>query len=169
MAEVWGRLALRLANAEVYQFDYASYATTVGGFLDSLTDVPGSEEKLDLDSARNAAEAWRREADRLNVLVSQALAENRELSGNRVSELNQILLSIEREFLDSQGIPGRPWFKHILYAPRYTYAAMSLPGVTEAAEQEDWDLASTQLQLLTDRLETVTELMRQAQAQVPSE
>ena len=169
MAEVWGRLALRLANAEIYPFDYATYATTVDGFLDSLTDVPGSEEKLDFDSARNAVDAWRREADRLNALVSQALAENRDLSGDHVSELNQILLSIEREFLDPQGIPGRPWFKHILYAPRYTYAAMSLPGVTEAAEQEDWGLASTQLQLLTDRLETVTELMRQAQAQVPSE
>ena len=169
MAEVWGRLALRLANAEIYPFDYASYATTVGGFLESLSDLPGSEQQLDLESARNAAEAWHQEAARLNALISQALVENRDLSGDRVSELNQILLSIEREFLDPQGIPGRPWFKHILYAPRYTYAAMSLPGVTEAVEQQDWELASTQLHLLTDRLETVTELMRQAQAQVPSE
>lgn len=169
MAEVWGRLALRLANSEIYPFDYASYATIVGGFVDSLADLPGSEEKLDLDSARNAADAWHQEADRLNALVSQALAENRDLSGDRVSELNQILLSIEREFLDPQGIPGRPWFKHILYAPRYTYAAMSLPGVTEAAEQRDWELASVQLQALVERLETVTELMQQAQAKVPGE
>jgi uncharacterized coiled-coil protein SlyX len=57
----------------------------------------------------------------------------------------------------------------VLYAPRYTYAAMSLPGVTEAAERQDWELASEQLRLLIERLERVTELMRQAQAQVPGE
>ena len=169
MAEVWGRLALRLANAEIYPFDFASYATRVGGFLESLSKLPGVEEKLDLAEARRAAETWRQEADRLNEGVTQALARIQDLSADRLSELNQLLLRIEREFLDPRGIPGRPWFKHVLYAPRYTYAAMSLPGVTEAAERQDWELASEQLRLLIERLERVTELMRQAQAQVPGE
>lgn len=169
MAEVWGRLALRLANAEVYPFDYAGYATTVGDFLDSLNELPGTEENLELAAARKAAEAWKKEAEHLNLLVSQMLADNRDLPTERLTELNQLLLRVEREFLDSKGIPGRPWFKHILYAPRYTYAAMSLPGATEAVEQQDWRLASAQLDLLIDRLERVTELMRQAQAQVQGE
>ncbi|MGB5658317.1 MAG: M28 family metallopeptidase [Thermoanaerobaculia bacterium] len=169
MAEVWGRLALRLANAEVYPFDYAGYATTVGDFLDSLNELPGTEENLELAAARKAAEAWKKEAEHLNLLVSQMLADNRDLPTERLTELNQLLLRVEREFLDSKGIPGRPWFKHILYAPRYTYAAMSLPGATEAVEQQDWRLASAQLDLLIDRLERVTELMREAQAQVQGE
>ncbi|MGB5175665.1 MAG: M28 family metallopeptidase, partial [Thermoanaerobaculia bacterium] len=169
MAEVWGRLALRLANAEVYPFDYAGYATTVGDFLDSLNELPGTEENLELAAARKAAEAWKKEAEHLNLLVSQMLADSRDLSTERLTELNQLLLRVEREFLDSNGIPGRPWFKHILYAPRYTYAAMSLPGATEAVEQQDWRLASAQLDLLIDRLERVTELMREAQAQVQGE
>lgn len=53
----------------------------------------------------------------------------------------------------SEGIPDRPWFKHVLYAPRYTYAAMSLPGIQEAVEAADWDRARRQVELLTRRLE----------------
>jgi N-acetylated-alpha-linked acidic dipeptidase len=169
MVEVWGRLALRLANAEIYPFDYSGYATTVKAFLDSLTDIPDVEQKLDLTSASNAAEAWRQEAARLQLLVSQTLDKNPPPSPDRFSELNQILLRVERQFLHPEGIPGRPWFKHLLYAPRYTYAAMSLPGVREAAEAQDWELASQQLELLIERFERVAELMRQAQTLVPAE
>ncbi len=167
MVEVWGRLALRLANAEVYPFDYSAYAKTVAAFLDSLTDIPDVEQKLDLTAARDAAEAWRQEADRLQDLVSRALDSNQPPAPGRFADLNQILLLVERQFLHPEGIPGRPWFKHLLYAPRYTYAAMSLPGVREAVEEQDWELASQQLQLLTERFETVAELMRQAQTLVP--
>ena len=168
MAEVWGRLALRLANAEVYPFDYAAYAATVGRFLDALTDIPDGPERLDLASAKQAADNWHQEAEQLNLLIGQHLAENPERAVGRFSELNRLLLQMEREFLDSKGIPGRPWFKHILYAPRYTYSAMSLPGVREAAEGQDWDLASQQLRVLIERLEVITDLTRQAQDQVQS-
>ena len=48
MVEVWGRLGLRLANAEVIPYDFRPYASTVHGFLDSLREIPGLEEKLDL-------------------------------------------------------------------------------------------------------------------------
>jgi len=169
MVEVWGRLALRLANAEIYPFDYSGYATTVQAFLDSLTEIPEVEQKLDLTAASNAVEAWRQEAARLQLLVSQTLDKNPPPSPDRFSELNQILLRVERQFLHPEGIPGRPWFKHLLYAPRYTYAAMSLPGVREAAEAQDWELASQQLELLIERFERVAELMRQAQTLVPAE
>ena len=52
--------------------------------------------------------------------------------------MNRALLQFERTWLHDAGIPGRPWFKHLLFAPRYTYAAMTLPGITEAAEAGDW-------------------------------
>jgi N-acetylated-alpha-linked acidic dipeptidase len=39
------------------------------------------------------------------------------------------------------GLPGRTWYKHLIYAPgRLTgYAAKTLPGVREAIEEEQWD------------------------------
>ena len=84
-----------------------------------------------------------------------------------LSKLNTALLRVEREFLLPEGIPGRPWFKHVLFAPRYTYAAMSLPGVREAAEARDWDLARRQLDLLVGRLRAVTEATKRAASLVP--
>jgi N-acetylated-alpha-linked acidic dipeptidase len=60
-----------------------------------------------------------------------------------------------------------PWFKHGLYAPRYTYAAMSLPGVREAAEASNWTEARRQLEVLTGRLRAVTEATRRAASEVP--
>lgn len=60
-----------------------------------------------------------------------------------------------------------PWFKHCLYAPRYTYAAMSLPGVREAAESGNWAEARRQLEVLTERLRAATEATRRAASLVP--
>jgi N-acetylated-alpha-linked acidic dipeptidase len=39
------------------------------------------------------------------------------------------------------GLPGRTWYKHLIYAPgRLTgYGAKTLPGVREAIEEEQWD------------------------------
>jgi hypothetical protein len=54
-------------------------------------------------------------------------------------------------------IPGRPCFRHALYAPRYTYAAMSLRGVREAAEAGDWNPARRQAERLAERLAAVAE------------
>ena len=37
-------------------------------------------------------------------------------------------------------MPGRDWYKHLIYAPgRFTgYAPKTLPGVREAIEEERW-------------------------------
>ncbi len=160
MVEVWGRMALRLANAEVLPYDLGHYAATVEGFLEKLAEVPGLAENLDLGPARAAVGAWAGEAAHLETALGKALVAG---AGNeRFAALNEALLGAERQLLLEEGIPDRPWFKHVLYAPRYTYAAMSLPGVREAAEKGDWELAKEQLERLTARLEAVAAQVRQA-------
>ena len=59
---------------------------------------------------------------------------------------------MERNWLIPDGIPGRPWFKHSLYAARYTYAHLELPGLTEAVEKSDWDTAKQQAAILKDQV-----------------
>ena len=66
--------------------------------------------------------------------------------------MNQQLMQVERNWCNPQGIPGRPWFKHSLYAARYTYAHLELPGLTEAAEAGDWKVAAEQAKILQDEL-----------------
>ncbi len=168
MAEVWGRLALRLANAEIHPYDFRPYAAAVLGFVDSLANDTDAGTKLDLTPVRKAVAGWQQEAERLQGEIDQALGREAALPASSLSELNAALLQIERTFLLPEGIPGRPWFKHSLYAPRYTYAALSLPGVREAAESGDWELAGQQLGLLVGRLKAVTEATNRAVSLVPN-
>jgi len=168
MAEVWGRLALRLANAEVYPFDFALYADRVDGFLAALEGQPGVAGNLDLSAAKEAVAVWSREAVQLNQAIESEMTRQDGGAGQeatapgRFREVNELLLQAEKAFLLEDGIPGRPWFKHVLYAPRFTYAAMSLPGVQEAVDERDWERARSQLALLTERFQRMSEILRQA-------
>ena len=167
MVEVWGRLGLRLANADVIPYAFRPYASTVRSFVDSLREVPGLEEKLDLTAVSAVVDEWRREAEKLHQKTEEALTREGETQAGTYADLNAALLTIERALLLEDGIPDRPWFKHALYAPRYTYAAMSLPGVREAAEAGNWDLARKQLGLLVERLAAATKATERAAALVP--
>ena len=75
---------------------------------------------------------------------------------------------MERNWCNPQGIPGRPWFKHSLYAARYTYAHLELPGLTEAAEAGDWKQAVTQAKILEDELTKNTALLRHVKRELDS-
>jgi N-acetylated-alpha-linked acidic dipeptidase len=75
---------------------------------------------------------------------------------------------VERNWCNPAGIPGRPWFKHSIYATRFTYAHLELPGLTEAAEAGDWTRAAAQAQILKDELVKNTATLRQAIDQLNS-
>ena len=53
----------------------------------------------------------------------------------------------ERPLTSPAGLPNRPWFTHLIYAPGfYTgYGVKTLPGVREAIEQKQWRLADEQI------------------------
>jgi N-acetylated-alpha-linked acidic dipeptidase len=165
MAEVWGRMAMRLANADVLPLDFQLYAKRVGDFLDALGKQPGVAEHLDLGAARAAQQSWVAAADKLEQGTTAALSGGGTAS---FAPLNAQLLHVERGFLLDQGIPNRPYFKHVLYAPKETYAAMTFPGVQEAVDKGDWALARDQLGQLTERFQAVGKAVQQAAALVPA-
>ncbi|MGB6847375.1 MAG: transferrin receptor-like dimerization domain-containing protein, partial [Thermoanaerobaculia bacterium] len=161
MVEVWCRLALRLANADILPYDFRSYAEVVGGFLDTIEKQPEVAANLDLSTASDAVDKWRQQAERLDRTLRTHL-QTGDLSPARTAAVNKALLQVERQFLSTEGIPDRPWFKHVLYAPRYTYAAMSLPGIQEAVEVKDWDRARYQVDVLSQRLEAAAAMVKGA-------
>ena len=158
MAEVWGRMALRLANAEAYPHDLAIYGDRVSGFIEAIAaqDLTRGELTDAIEAARVAVSIWRSTADSLERAYAAILAESASPGRTRrLSAMNEILRGIEQQLLDERGIPGRPWFKHLLYAPKYTYAAMTLPGVQEAMDAQDWVRARVQLGLVAEKLRAV--------------
>lgn len=74
------------------------------------------------------------------------------------------MMQVERNWLNPDGIPERPWFKHILYGARFTYAHLELPGLTEAVEKQDWSTARQQAEILQRALEKNTKLLEEMNA-----
>jgi N-acetylated-alpha-linked acidic dipeptidase len=157
MAELWGCLALRLANAQILPVDVEAYASAIRDFLRSLDEVPGLRDALDLGDLVRKTRSLRAAGRRLNQRVAEAL-EKDPPDDATTDRINRALLDFEGNWANPSGIPGRPWFKHLLYAPRYTYAAMTLPGITEATEAKDWTRAREQAALVATALEKNTAL-----------
>jgi N-acetylated-alpha-linked acidic dipeptidase len=73
-----------------------------------------------------------------------AAADPAKLPDGQRAQLNDLLRGMEQTLLDAKGLPGRPWYQHLVYAPGlYTgYGVKTLPGVREAIEERHWDEAN---------------------------
>lgn len=62
----------------------------------------------------------------------------------QLAQVNAVLATIDRSLLDQKGLPGRPWYKSMVYAPglQTGYGVKTLPGVREAIEGKRWDEAN---------------------------
>ncbi len=78
--------------------------------------------------------------------------------------LNDALVQVERAFLDPRGLPGRPWFRHTLYAPGLTtgYASWPFPGVVQALKDRDPKALEAQMRLVAERINAATEAISAA-------
>ena len=182
MSQLWGVAALRLANADLLPFDFASYASNVRQFVNelakaneksmwgqppspALSEVEGAVQPgkarlplLDLGPVRDAIDAFEAAGKLLNESLSSKLASGH-IDPKLALTLNHGMMQVERNWLNPDGIPGRPWFKHILYGARFTYAHLELPGLTEAVEKQDWPTARQQAEILQRALEKNTQLV----------
>ncbi|MEK6299078.1 MAG: M28 family metallopeptidase [Acidobacteriota bacterium] len=160
-AQVWGVLALRLANANVLPFDFAFYADNIRQFIGELRK--NNRAASGLDFARLAKSVGEFEsAGRLLALEVDRILRSRSREVTADDKLASQMMTVERNWLNAEGIPGRSWFKHILYAARYTYAHLELPGLTEAVEKRDWKVAGEQARILESALTRNAELLRAA-------
>ena len=159
MSNLWGVLALRLANADLLPFDFAVYADNVRQFVSELSKGKDMS-RLDLKPVLDEIQEFESAGKKLDGAVHQALASGT-VDAKLAAELNAGMMQVERNWLTSDGIPGRPWFKHILYGARFTYAHLELPGLTEAVEKQDWAGAKQQAAILRDCLEKNTKLVNQ--------
>ena len=100
---------------------------------------------LELAPIQNAASALAAAAVRFET--ARAAAVERGLEGATRAELNAFLRGFERRLLLDSGLPGRPWYRHQIYAPgQYTgYGVKTLPAIREAIEFRRWDEANAQV------------------------
>jgi len=141
-------------------FALASDPTRPWGPLDFEIPVPVLDfTALDAATARLAASA---------AAYDQAAAGAPSASPERLGEANAILQGAEQALTDARGLPGRPWYRHLIYAPGVLtgYGAKTLPGVREAIEGRRWPEAgefiartAEVLNALGKRLDAATKLL----------
>lgn len=158
MTAVWGLLALRLANADVVPLEYGPYAARLGEFTRELEAYAGAGERDLFQPLDRAVEHFAAAATACGRAVDATLAAGAPAA--RTAAINHALTGVERAFLDREGLPGRPWYRHLLYAPRPTYAPEILPGVAEALEAGDRPRLSREIARLTAAVDRATDALR---------
>jgi N-acetylated-alpha-linked acidic dipeptidase len=162
LTKIWGLTALRLANSDILPFDFAANAAALREFLGELERrAKITPEQVDLSRLYERIGGFEAAGKQLREVTMRDLASGN-ISPEKIQHLNEQLLQVESNWLDPAGIPGRPWFQHLLYSSRYTYAHLEFPGLTEAVEGANWKLAGEQVRLLETALTKNTELLRSA-------
>ena len=124
--------------------------------------------QLDLSRVQKAIDAFESAGKNLNESLTRKLASGK-IDPQLAPTLNHGMMQVERNWLNPDGIPGRPWFKHILYGARFTYAHLELPGLTEAVEDQDWPTAKQQAEILQRALEKNTKLVNELNSTLTAE
>jgi len=151
MARLWGVVALRLANADVVPLDYRATADRVSEFVRETADAADPPEKDALRPLTAAADRFAAAAKaagaRMDALLASGAPDRR-----AAALLDDALIHTERAFIDTAGLPGRPWYRHLLFAPKPTYAPEVLPGVIESLRAHDRKELSVQVAHLVTAL-----------------
>jgi N-acetylated-alpha-linked acidic dipeptidase len=100
---------------------------------------------INFASLQNAADALARAGERYNKALAAAM--KAQPDAGKLAPLNQQLLRAERLLLNDAGLPTRPYYKHMLYAPGlYTgYAPKTVSGIRESIELKDYTLAEQEV------------------------
>ncbi|MFB3921057.1 MAG: M28 family metallopeptidase [Terriglobia bacterium] len=166
MSRVWGLLALRFANADLLPLDYSIYAGEIAAYLEGLERLAPADFFVEtIRPLIEKSRAWQKAAEH-STRVLEALRAGSVVAPLRppesagparstvggTMEFNAPLMAQERALLDDRGIPGRPWFRHLIYAPLPSYEAETLPGLREALEAKDLARAREQAAALANAL-----------------
>jgi N-acetylated-alpha-linked acidic dipeptidase len=139
LARIIGTIALRLDEADVLPYDYSAYASEIARAASELAgraSQPGADAasaKAVTDASEELTASASRAARALQSLGASPLAAAKQ------APLNRALASFEQSLLSPEGLTGRPWYKHTIYAPgSYAgYAAEIMPGPNEALDRKD--------------------------------
>jgi N-acetylated-alpha-linked acidic dipeptidase len=148
-AQVWGTVAMRLADAAGLSLNYTDYAAQLREFATETKRLANRNklgDSFDSKSLLQAIEDFGDEGARIekhrreNILAAEksmkeGVAEDSR-TVTRLRRVNDALMQAERALLDDRGLRGRTWYKHQVYAPGfYTgYAALPFPDLRQAIE-----------------------------------
>jgi N-acetylated-alpha-linked acidic dipeptidase len=157
-----GRVMLRLADAETPPFSFAASAEAIAGYAKEVEKLADdlrkeTEERNRLirekryEAAADPTQAYvppkpLEPVPPIDFAALKKAVEKLSASAKAAKVVERSYLA-ERALTRPEGLPRRPWFKHLIYAPGfYTgYGVKTLPGIREALEERDWAEARLQI------------------------
>jgi N-acetylated-alpha-linked acidic dipeptidase len=195
LAQTAGTAMMRLADASIVPFEFGDVADTVKKYSgevktlwqtkhdeieeqnrqldDGVFSATADPTKVSVPPAKEMLPPHLNFApleDAVDHLSRGAEAYEKALTAHEqnapAKELNPLLIQAERTLLDSGGLPKRPWFQHMIYAPGfYTgYGVKTLPAIREAIEEKEWDSAPKQIVRTAAAIEREAALLDQMTA-----
>ncbi|MEO7053322.1 MAG: transferrin receptor-like dimerization domain-containing protein [Rhodanobacter sp.] len=124
----------RLLDAQAYALDSDPTRPLAPPARES--DVPA----INLAPLDAAAKALQQSAQAFQAAYARGAVAGFKLAAAQQRQLNQQMGRMEQALTDPDGLPGRPWFKHFIYAPGMLtgYGVKTVPGVREAIEGRRW-------------------------------
>jgi N-acetylated-alpha-linked acidic dipeptidase len=165
LARIWAHIIIDLACRPVLPLDYETYARHL---LSYVSDWAAKYEPGKAKARRllERLEKMGRAAAEVRPLIFDSEI-TRGIDRAVLKRINGLIIGLERAFTDPQGIPRRPWYKHLVFGARYTYAVLLLPALTEASEAGDSQAVDAAIRDLenavsaaTVRLEKISRLAR---------
>jgi N-acetylated-alpha-linked acidic dipeptidase len=132
------------------------------------TVTPPREEvppHLNFAPMQNAVDSLTRSARHYQQALSQKQASlDEDAVAAKLGAVNRELIESERRLTNADGLPRRPWYKHLLYAPGvYTgYGVKTVPGVREGIEQKRYAEAEQEIVRVSKALEDESALIESA-------
>ncbi|CAL8234160.1 unnamed protein product [Arctogadus glacialis] len=159
VAQVRGGLIFRLADSQLLPLDANEYA---GSLRRYVLSIAGRAEKhpeemkmyrVTFDALFSAEENFTIAARDFHVRLQNL---NR-ADSLQVRMVNDQLMYLERAFIDPLGLPGRPFYRHLIFAPssHNKYAGESFPGIYDALfdiessanQQQAWQEVKRQISI----------------------
>src|SRR5437867_4344030 len=163
-AQIWGTVALRLADAPGLPFDYTDYGTQLREFVNETKRLANRKklgEVFDSKSMLAAIDNFAAEAEKIDKRRRDEVKDLDNKSA-QLRRVNHALIQAERALIDDRGLRGRTWFKHQIYAPGfYTgYAALPLPDLRQAIEDGRANDAAAAADRITDAIKRAAEVLK---------
>lgn len=164
-AELLTVLTLRLANAEVLPFDYATMGEDLLDRWAPLGDTLAARAPdVDTEPLEESLRRFAVEGRRLARTRDEYLAGSVDSASSQAA--NRALLRVERELTRETGLVGRPWYKNLVVAAdrRNGYATIAFPAVAEALAEGDAVRVGAEIEDLAARVERAAAMVAEATA-----
>ncbi|KAK2165001.1 hypothetical protein LSH36_56g02011 [Paralvinella palmiformis] len=174
IAQYWGELGRRLADEYILPFDVIQYGVSLDGYVQSVIDNYGelmesTRTNTGLGFLKEAVTTFKEASQQFIKDLSTVDTSNPIL----VRMYNDVMIQIDRMFIDPNGLPGRPFMRNVIFAPskHNSYTGSTFPGLIDSLyeldrtktmieEEEKGEVVKQQIAILTYFIEAAASSLR---------